>query len=278
MNDYITDNYKKVSFYLLLLPIFIISAIIGLLYSQNALNAMGYVNIQKNVFYFLNGKLSQFPILEDNLTQIGDAFIGMSLLSILIIYTPKMWEALLSASLISLVFSKTFKEIFDIPRPATIFDNDSFNIIGETLVGYSSLPSGHSITTFTLLTVCMFAFAPKKRAYRYLWFVCLVLLGLLIAFTRVGVGAHHPFDVIIGSTFGFTSGLLGIFITRKYKIWTWIANRKFYPIFILIFLGCLIVIITKIIDKNLFVFYLTLLSLIVSLFIITKSYVQNFKK
>ncbi|MFJ1473563.1 phosphatase PAP2 family protein [Capnocytophaga cynodegmi] len=278
MNDYITDNYKKVSFYLLLLPIFIISAIIGLLYSQNALNVMGYVNIQKNVFYFLNGKLSQFPILEDNLTQIGDAFIGMSLLSILIIYTPKMWEALLSASLISLVFSKTFKEIFDIPRPATIFDNDSFNIIGETLVGYSSLPSGHSITTFTLLTVCMFAFAPKKTTYRYLWFICLVLLGLLIAFTRVGVGAHHPFDVIIGSTFGFTSGLLGIFITRKYKIWTWIANRKFYPIFILIFLGCLIVIITKIIDKNLFVFYLTLLSLIVSLFIITKSYVQNFKK
>lgn len=278
MNDYITDNYKKVSFYLLLLPIFIISAIIGLLYSQNALNVMGYVNIQKNVFYFLNGKLSQFPILEDNLTQIGDAFIGMSLLSILIIYTPKMWEALLSASLISLVFSKTFKEIFDIPRPATIFDNDSFNIIGETLVGYSSLPSGHSITTFTLLTVCMFAFAPKKTTYRYLWFICLVLLGLLIAFTRVGVGAHHPFDVIIGSTFGFISGLLGIFITRKYKIWTWIANKKFYPIFILIFLGCLIVIITKIIDKNLFVFYLTLLSLIVSLFIITKSYVQNFKK
>ncbi|CEN37980.1 phosphatase PAP2 family protein [Capnocytophaga cynodegmi] len=278
MNDYITDNYKKVSFYLLLLPIFIIGAIIGLLYSQNALNVMGYVNIQKNVFYFLNGKLSQFPILEDNLTQIGDAFIGMSLLSILIIYTPKMWEALLSASLVSLVFSKTFKEIFDIPRPATIFDNDSFNIIGETLVGYSSLPSGHSITTFTLLTVCMFAFAPKKRTYRYLWFVCLVLLGLLIAFTRVGVGAHHPFDVIIGSTFGFISGLLGIFITRKYKIWTWIANKKFYPIFILIFLGCLIVIITKIIDKNLFVFYLALLSLIVSLFIITKSYVQNFKK
>lgn len=278
MNDYITDNYKKVSFYLLLLPIFIISAIIGLLYSQNALNVMGYVNIQKNVFYFLNGKLSQFPILEDNLTQIGDAFIGMSLLSILIIYTPKMWEALLSASLVSLVFSKTFKEIFDIPRPATIFDNDSFNIIGETLVGYSSLPSGHSITTFTLLTVCMFAFAPKKTTYRYLWFICLVLLGLLIAFTRVGVGAHHPFDVIIGSTFGFTSGLLGIFITRKYKIWTWIANKKFYPIFIVIFLGCLIVIITKIIDKNLFVFYLTLLSLIVSLFIITKSYVQNFKK
>lgn len=278
MNDYITDNYKKVSFYLLLLPIFIISAIIGLLYSQNALNVMGYVNIQKNVFYFLNGKLSQFPILEDNLTQIGDAFIGMSLLSILIIYTPKMWEALLSASLVSLVFSKTFKEIFDIPRPATIFDNDSFNIIGETLVGYSSLPSGHSITTFTLLTVCMFAFAPKKTTYRYLWFICLVLLGLLIAFTRVGVGAHHPFDVIIGSTFGFTSGLLGIFITRKYKIWTWIANKKFYPIFILIFLGCLIIIITKIIDKNLFVFYLALLSLIVSLFIITKSYVQNFKK
>ncbi|MFK8303062.1 phosphatase PAP2 family protein [Capnocytophaga stomatis] len=278
MNNYVTDNYKKVSFYLLFLPIFVIITIVGFLYSQNSLNVAGYVDIQKNVFYYLNMKLSQFPLLQDNLTQIGDAFIFMSLLSIFIFYAPKMWEALLSASLVSLVFSKTFKEIFDIPRPATIFDSSSFNIIGETLVGYSSLPSGHSITTFTVITVLMFAFAPKKSTYRYLWFISSVLLGLIIAFTRVGVGAHHPFDVIIGSTLGFTSGLLGILINRKYKIWSWIANKKFYPIFILIFLGCSTVVIKKIIDNSLFVFYVTLFSLIVSLFIITKSYVQNFKK
>lgn len=142
MNNYVTDNYKKVSFYLLFLPIFVIITIVGFLYSQNSLNVAGYVDIQKNVFYYLNMKLSQFPLLQDNLTQIGDAFIFMSLLSIFIFYAPKMWEALLSASLVSLVFSKTFKEIFDIPRPATIFDNSSFNIIGETLVGYSSLPWG----------------------------------------------------------------------------------------------------------------------------------------
>ena len=52
----------------------------------------------------------------------------------------------------------------------------------------------------------------------------------MIAFTRVGVGAHYPLDVIAGAILGYLSGILGIFINQKYKTWTWISDKRYYPV------------------------------------------------
>jgi membrane-associated phospholipid phosphatase len=205
----------------------------------------------------------------------GDALIFLSLLSILILYVPKLWESLLSASLVSAVFSNVLKNLFAVPRPAATFDNKSFAIIGQTLSGHNSLPSGHSITIFTVLTVLLFAFMPKKLNYKIVWCIFVISTGLILAFSRVGVGAHYPLDVITGSSIGFLSGLAGIFISRKYKIWSWIDNKKCYPIFIVLFLVCCIVITNKIINENLIIFYLTLISLLVSLYQTTYAYIKK---
>lgn len=86
-----------------------------------------------------------------------------------VLYAPKMWEALLSGSLVSLVFCSLLKNIFAVPRPAAIFDNEGFTIIGRRLSGCTSLPSGHSITVFTVLTVLMFALMPKRLWYKMGW-------------------------------------------------------------------------------------------------------------
>lgn len=109
MNTTVIQNFAKLRFSLLLLPLFLLIAIVVLLYSQDSLNVEGYVQIQKNCFFYLNHYLGQYPIFEQNLTQIGDASIVLSFLIIFIIYAPKMWEALISASLVSLVFSKVLK-------------------------------------------------------------------------------------------------------------------------------------------------------------------------
>ncbi|MCT6716620.1 phosphatase PAP2 family protein, partial [Staphylococcus aureus] len=85
-----------------------------------------------------------------------------------------------------------------VPRPAAVFDNNSFTVIGKTLSGHNSLPSGHSITIFTILTVLLFSFMPKKLNYKIIWITTFTFAGLMIAFTRVGVGAHYPLDVIAG--------------------------------------------------------------------------------
>ena len=275
MNINVINNYSKLKPTLFFLPIFLLIAIVLFLYSQNSLNALQYIQIQKDTFFFINHHLGQFPSIEYNLTQLGDASVFLSFLSIFIVYAPKIWESLISASLVSFLFSSLLKKIFAVPRPAVMFDNNSFVIIGKTAVGIASLPSGHSITVFTTLTVLLFAFMPQKVKYKILWFFFTIIIGLIIAFTRVAVGAHYPLDVIIGSVIGYISGLIGIFINQKYKIWTWIKNKKYYSIFILLILICCISLINKIINENLIIFYLALIILLVSLYKIIYVYVKK---
>jgi membrane-associated phospholipid phosphatase len=275
MNSNVIVNYSKLKLSLFFLPLFLLTAIVLFLYHRDSLNAYKYVEIQKDSFFFINHYLAQYPGIQYNLTQLGDASVFLSFLSIFIVYAPKIWESLISASLVSLLFSNVLKNIFSVPRPAVVFDNHSFVIIGKTAVGFSSLPSGHSITAFTTLTILLFAFMPKKLKNKVLWIFSILTAGLIIAFTRVGVGAHYPLDVITGSIIGYISGLLGIFISQKYKIWAWINNKKYYPVFIVLMLICAISLTNAIINENLIIFYLALISLFVSFYKVINVYVKK---
>jgi len=93
--------------------------------------------------------------------------------------------------------------------------------------------------------------------------------------SRVGVGAHYPLDVTTGSIIGYICGIIGIFISRKYKIWNWVSHKKYYPVFILLLLICGISLITKIIHEGLIIYYLTLICLLVSLYKITYAYIKK---
>lgn len=275
MNAIVASNYSRLKLSLFFLPLILLIAIVSFLYSKGALCADRYVQIQKGAFFFINSHLGQYPNLEYNLTQFGDALIFLSFLSILVLYAPKIWEALLSSLLISLLFSCPLKSIFAVPRPGAVFNDDNVIIIGKALCGHNSLPSGHSITVFTILTVLLFAFMPKKVKLKIAWISLIIIAGYVLAFTRVGVGAHHPLDVIIGSLIGYISGLLGIFFSRRYKIWNWINNKKYYPVLILLFVIFSILLISRIINDNLIIFYFAFISLALSLFKITAVYVKK---
>ncbi len=275
MNTRVINNYSRLKPFLFFLPLFILIAIVLFLYSKGALCADKYVQIQKESFFFINYHLGQYRNLQYNLTQFGDALIFLSFLSIFIIYAPKIWEALLSSLLISLLFSYPLKTLFSVPRPGAAFNNDSIIIVGKALFGHNSLPSGHSITIFAVLTVLLFAFMPKELKIKIPWIFLLITLGFILAFTRVGVGAHYPLDVIFGSIIGYISGLSGIFISRKYKIWDWINNKKYYPIFILLFVICGVLLINRIINDNLIIFYFAFISLAVSTYKISTVYVKK---
>ncbi len=274
-NSSVIENSNKVKVSLFYIPLFLLTAIFFYLYFAGALSVERYVEIQKDIFIDINSTLGQFPSLMLNLTQLGDALIFLSFLTLLIIYAPKFWESLISASIVSAILSKFLKVLFSVPRPAAILDNETFIIIGKKLVGHSSLPSGHSITTFTIITVLMYAFMPKKISSKVAWIILLIGLGFIIISTRVGVGAHFPLDVIIGGIIGYISGLIGIFISKNDKLWAWIGNPKYYPFFIILFMVCCVVLGTKIYKENLLIYYLSMISLIVSLYKIIYVYIKK---
>lgn len=245
LDNIVIHNFTNTRLKLLILPILLLIFIALTLLIKGGFTIENYINIQKELFFYLNSKLASLPILQFNLTQLGDALIFLPLLSIFIIYAPKLWGALLTSAIVSALISFPLKKIFAVPRPAGMFDNDSFIIVGDTLAGFTSLPSGHSITTFTVVTVVLFAFMPKEFKSKIAWVICILTLGLVIAFSRVGVGAHYPLDVIIGSALGYISALLGIFINNKVNLWSWSEKRKYYPIFMLLLTICGVVIVKK---------------------------------
>jgi len=275
MNKIVLENYSRLKLLLFILPLTLLILIALSLYETDCLTTKGYIDVQRDTFLYINSSVKDYPRLLFNLTQFGDAMIFLSLLSIFIIYAPKIWESLITASLFSLIVTWGMKTVFSIPRPAAVLNLNSFNIIGERLSGSNSFPSGHSITVFTVLTVLMFGLMPCRVRYKVFFFTCATLLGLLFAFTRVGVGAHYPIDVVVGCILGYICGLLGTFITKKYQFWNWVYDKKYYPLFIVLMIIACAILVYRIQLENLFIYYLALTSLLITLY---KSYAKYLQK
>lgn len=278
INTTVCNNYARLRPNLLILPIIAIAAVVAFLLLNGALSAEGYAELQRGVFISINSVLSQYPSLQYNITQLGNSMIIMSLIAIFIRYAPNMWSALVAGSIASGILSKISKMILCVPRPVQYFGSDSFNIIGEPIWGYASCPSGHSITVFTVLTVLLFAFLPQSRSKRVLWGLLLLSVGTLIVLSRIGVGAHYPLDIIVGAIIGYISGILGILFDRRFPaVFGWIGKRKYLPILILLLVGTAIAIILKITHNGLIIFYISLISIIISIYAITKEYIGKNK-
>jgi membrane-associated phospholipid phosphatase len=275
LNTHVINNFNNLKLTALIFPLLLLLFIAVYFFTNDAFTVEAYVQSQKDFFLYLNSNLSKFPSLQYNLTQLGDVLIFLPFLAIFMVYAPKFWESLITSLIVSAVFTNLLKKLFAVPRPAAIFDNDSFVIIGKTLKGHNSLPSGHSIATFTVLASVLFAFMPIKLKYKITWFIFILFTGLVIAFTRVGVGAHYPIDVVVGSIIGYISALTGIFINKKFNLWTWLTNKKYYFISIILFAIGAVALILKIVNVNLIIFYFSLISLMATLFVITYIYVKK---
>ncbi len=275
MNERVINNYGKLKPSIFYLPLALLVLIVFFLFTQSALNVNGYIQIQKYWFYALNGRLSNYPLIQLNFTELGDTFVLLSLLTVLFLRAPKLWETLISTIVVSAIFSACLKNLFAVPRPAEILSQNTFVIIGKALTGYSSLPSGHSITIFTVVGCILLGFMPTKIPYKLTWCILLVALGLGLAFSRVAVGAHFPLDVVIGCVIGYISTLTGIFINKKFNAWQWISNKRYYPFFLILFCISAAILVTKILDENLLVYYLCILSLIISLYAFIKKMVSK---
>ena len=275
LDDKVFKNFSNTSLKLLFPAILLLIIIVIIFFINNGFTVGSYVEIQKDLFIYLNSILSKLPIFQFNLTQLGNPLVFLGLLTIFIIYVPKLWEAILTSTIISALMSFILKIIFDIPRPAQYLDQESFVIIGEVLGGYKSMPSGHSITTFSVITILLIAFMPKKVNYKIIWSSSIILIGLIIAFSRVGVGAHYPLDVVIGSAIGYMSSVCGIYLNNQFNLWAWTKKEKYYPILILFLIIWIIAIVNEITFNNLSIFYFALTSLIITFYLILRIYVKK---
>lgn len=92
------------------------------------------------------------------------------------------------SSLIAIIVA-ILKYILNFPRPASILNIDSLQIIGTTLY-HNSFPSGH--TTSAVIFFLLILYNSRNLSARILSFI----LALLISISRIAVSAHWPQDVL----------------------------------------------------------------------------------
>jgi membrane-associated phospholipid phosphatase len=186
-----------------------------------------YTNSQVSFFVKINHNLQFLPQTTwNNLTYLGDALILFPLLSFLVVKNPQALAAMFGSIPLATILSHVGKSVFSIPRPAAVIDHNQFTIIGNALTSNTSLPSGHTITIFTAVTAVLCVLLINKKMRRpYLYASIILGLALLIALSRVAVGAHWPTDLLLGAILGFYGGLSGAFLTYQYKAWwAWLAQ------------------------------------------------------
>ena len=128
LKNKVLKNFSNTSLKLLFPAILLLIIIMVIFIFNNGFTVDSYIEIQKDLFIYLNSILSNLPILQFNLTQLGNPLIFLGLLTPFIIYIPKLWKAILTSTIISALMSFILKIIFDIPRPAQILDHESFEI------------------------------------------------------------------------------------------------------------------------------------------------------
>ena len=182
----------------------------------------------QTLFVALNRAASLLPdTLWSNLTVLGDTLVAFVLLLALLRQRPELTLAVLLAALPATLLSHGLKSVVAAQRPFAVL-GDSIHVIGPYLKA-GSFPSGHTTTAFVLASVLTLGLQSSKQI------LALLLLALLVGVSRIAVGAHWPIDILGGILCGWTAGLLGVWLGRKYVLED---NRHVLLVVRLLLLGC----------------------------------------
>jgi len=158
-------------------------------------------------------------------TMFGEELIIIAILGFLYwIYDKKVGEKVGVTVFASLVINSTIKILVARPRPY-VSDSSVQNIRPDTATGYA-FPSGHTQGSATLFT--SFAIWLKKR-----WItIASIVIIIMVAISRMYLGAHYLSDVIVG-------GLLGVGISFLFA-WYLNKNENNQRLYLWIFEGTII--------------------------------------
>ena len=166
------------------------------------------MSLNIDLFYLINNGLANpaFDVIMPHISDCG-GFVTLLVICVLAILVLRYYKRqryveiakmCLYALVLSGVIAACLKLTYQSPRPFTVLENvRQLTIPTEP----NSFPSGHTSSTFSVVSVLVWTLRENK-AVVWLW----VLFAFLLAFSRIYVGVHYPFDVLVGAIVGVSSG------------------------------------------------------------------------
>lgn len=179
------------------------------------------IQIDTNLFFLLNLKAQNcvFDFLMPILTNLDYWRIPFILLAIfLLVFGQKRGRIavlllVLGITLSDQVCNSLLKPLVGRSRPCNVLENVHLLI---NCTKSFSFPSSHATNIFTGMILFSFVY-PKLK-------IGLLTAAALVAYSRVYVGVHYPFDVLAGTILGILCALTIIILYR-------LLSRKFPGMF-----------------------------------------------
>ena len=186
------------------------------------------IELDKQIMILLNRSISNsvfdflMPLITNN-KFLG--FIGILLIANLLINCGKIGKIsililIIAVGLTDMISAQLIKPFIGRLRPSYEFI-DSINLLVKK-GGKWSFPSNHAANSFAFATVLSYFFSKYK--------LHLILLASVIAFSRVYVGVHYPFDILFGAIFGYAISWIALSIWARIKLFglkynkDWVLN------------------------------------------------------
>jgi len=137
------------------------------------------------------------------ITNLGDTSIALAILLALYNFKEDRGARLLILAIFGTLIIQGLKHLFGIDRPSVVlFGMEGYNLIGSQ-VKSPSFPSGHTATAFIGAGILAAQFRSKQVTQ---W---LIGIACLIGLSRMTMGVHWPFDVLVGAALGWLIGFKG---------------------------------------------------------------------
>jgi membrane-associated phospholipid phosphatase len=189
-----------------------------------ALFVLSYAIGHEKIFLLLNGDGGRIAdYFFEYFTDAGDGlmWIPVLLITLYVLKRKDVWPLLISGFVASTIVTQIFKYLIvpDEPRPVKVIKDASLmhTVTGVELHSISSFPSGHTGTAFCFyILFCLLL--PKNW-----WLVVGLVFASLVAYSRVYLAQHFPFDV----AGGILVAVISMFISVKIQQWWWKRKKTF---------------------------------------------------
>lgn len=143
------------------------------------------------------------PVLWSSLSVLGLGWSAWIVVAALDRRSGRARALLLPGLLIGSALTHALKWLFATARPAAALPASGLQLVGEPIYGGGAMPSGHALAAFAVLALLGLAW-PRRRW----WWPLGLGVALLVAWSRIAVGAHWPADLLVGAGLGLLTALL----------------------------------------------------------------------